>query len=89
MPFCWFCHKAAHIYLALLFVWQGEQTRKELDALKDMVMKMPTYSAMFEELPTTVAKANALRGEEEHELQVKSMSLWRHGDIMLVSFHSY
>ena len=40
-----------------------------------MVMKMPTYASMFEELPTTVAKANALVAEVEHELQVKYSSL--------------
>ena len=43
--------------------------------MKDMVMKMPTYASMFEELPTTVAKANALVAEVEHELQVKYSSL--------------
>jgi hypothetical protein len=49
---------------------EGEQTREELDALKAMVMKMPTYSRLFEETPTGVAKATEIFMETEHTLKV-------------------
>jgi hypothetical protein len=33
-------------------------------------MRMPTYSGLFEEIPTTVSKANTLFLEQEHVLKV-------------------
>ncbi|KAL4240644.1 hypothetical protein ACF0H5_001435 [Mactra antiquata] len=48
----------------------GNPTKKEVDALKDMVMRMPTYSSLFEEEPTTVSNANALHASQPHLLKV-------------------
>ncbi|XP_052268520.1 uncharacterized protein LOC127869902 [Dreissena polymorpha] len=49
----------------------GEQTRKELEALKDMVMRMGTYGALFDETPITVHNVDDYTKEDPvHTLQV-------------------
>lgn len=53
---------------------EGQHTRKELEALKDMVMNMPTYSTLFEEMPTSVSQANKLFMETEHLLKIPPTS---------------
>ncbi|WAQ96985.1 hypothetical protein MAR_029718 [Mya arenaria] len=48
----------------------GEQSRKELDALKEMVMNMAKYSSLFEVEPTTVSNANTQYNQQPHMLKV-------------------
>ncbi|KAH3866832.1 hypothetical protein DPMN_029955, partial [Dreissena polymorpha] len=61
-------------YPIMPFHSDGQQTRKELDALKDMVMNMAKYGPLFETEPTTLSLANQTYNNQPHLLKVAPTS---------------
>jgi len=58
-------------YPIMPFHAEGENTRKELEALKDMVMQMTKYSSLYETSPTNVELAKQAILDKEVTLKIR------------------